>query len=167
MARRIVRARRRGAPLRARRWTANLNSTNLTVATQTDTELVSIADYLQSSTLEPSGVTLARIRGNISFGLESIAADGDIFWGIAVCDEDEGLGAVNLASTAIGKDMLAWGSIALSSATAAQVQPVQIPIDIKAMRKLKRDKVFCSAICTGAGNVIRFVYSLRALLIGG
>jgi len=164
------RALRRGSSLhRARRWTANLHEANLTVATQVNVSIVESADYEQSTTLQAKGVTLARIRGNISIGIDTVAADGAVIWAITVSDEDEGAPDITSAQSMLEEDVLLWGALALSTAAAGStmVSPIQIPVDVKAMRKLKNHEVRYNVIATGAGNVIRSVAVFRALLVGG
>lgn len=161
--------RSRSSPLRARRWTAQLNNEALVVGTQSNVEIVSTTDYQQESTLEATGVTLARIRGNFSFTVATVAAAGTLFWSIGCYDDDEPINDVNLANSAIDEDYLYWGMVVLSvgSGAAANTNIYHIPFDVKAMRKLKEDRIVASAIVTGAGNVAVFGFCARALLIGG
>lgn len=174
--RRIRRSIRRA--FRARRWTSQLDQLTLVTNDPTIANagfyaalLVQVGDYEQSPTLEPSGVTLARIRGGISLCPRIIGNQALFAWlFIVVIDEDApvpigGEFDPSIAQNAIDEDVLWWRSCAFST----DRHRCDLEWDIRAKRKLRASDVALVIRVNGFSGTdsVNITYNSRALLLGG
>jgi len=169
--------RRRGGFRRPRvplRWTAQHDILVLTTGTLDSGVLVAPTDYEFSTTLEPSGAVIKRIRGWIDVGFSGTVtpATARICFGILRMDADTGTvfgatGDPRIAAQLIAEDWL-WTKGMFLSTIAAQATNGwnAFEVDVQAQRRLKDDDIrFVAAVdpFTGGGTVNVNVYA-RALL---
>jgi len=151
---------------RALRWTGELTTVEQSTAFSalTYSTIVAVTDYQQQGTLEAAGVTLMRIRGNVTW---RSATTGDIsMFGIIVLDDTQ----TPAFSGDTDPGTAGWlrnGDVLWSWYT--QTQSGQIysrEIDVKVKRRLQGQQVHFVVSNRGAGTVI-WTYGARALLAGG
>jgi len=154
------------------RWTSQLtdktNIENNAISTYT---LVDVADYASNTALEPTGVTLMRIRGFFTY-MADLATQHSIFAAVFVHDADAvpalgGLMDPSGFQQVIDEQVLWWwSSIFLGEATDRDF--VRMELDIKAKRRLHEDNVSLVLVGTGgaAGAVGKLTFTLRSLLKG-
>lgn len=171
-------ARRGGRRRSVRRWTAQVGNIAQTIGTNfVNFDIVAPADYRQQVTLEPSGVSLVRIRGFISGSFSTVAAAGltapDVWGFIGVWDADLPLNSTTqsaaTAQNAIDEDILWWRTASRVLVPGTPSHPVEWDIDIKARRRLKDNVVRLSLIFgfNNADEAFTGSFNLRSLIVGG
>lgn len=171
---------RRRTPRKVRRWTAQGASFVLLPNTLAFVTLTSPADYRQQNTLEPSGVTLARIRLSWSIFNLSAALAASLSWAVFAHDADEtpvvgglmdpDVSTANGIQQLIDQEVLAHGVVQLTGATAGGTSCLPgFTIDVKAMRKLSDSSVSLVVVANaGIGPATtQHLVGARLLLLGG
>lgn len=169
---------RRTSVRRPRRWTAQGAYFTLLPTTLAFVQLVVPADYQFSTSLEPSSVTLARLRLSLAFRILGAAAGfSDLFWAVVKhdasivptlggpLDVDVSTGAG--LTTWINEEILASGALSLAGQLTSAPFFNSKDVDIRAMRKLTTDAVSFIIQGTAGTSSIQVSLGARALLIGG
>ena len=147
----------------------------MTQATVSSLILLTTADYANNANLEPEGPTLVRIRGNIV--VDSIIATAWTFW-LSCCAYDMdtnfsgGVAGPNDPSSyqnMTDEEVLMWTCHRFGARTVATApQPLIIPLDIKAKRRLKDTTIRLDWVASNgaAGQDGTLTCNARLLLIG-
>lgn len=166
--------RRRGfrRPMRA---TRNSNMRVWTAVTDTDVDFFSgfvgtIADAAAFATTSGNTKhigTLVRIRGHISIN-NTTANTATFSWGISLQDVGEQGTAASVNSSTYGRDedVLAWEANRYAHGSSVAGNPVYIPIDIKAKRRMDVESTITLEMDTiAATGVLLAGFSLRCLFL--
>lgn len=142
------------------RWTGDIATLeDTTAAGVTDATAILVpADYEQSATMEQSGVTLVRVRGEVN--LRATVIGGLAFLGLYVVSE---LSPVNNPVTFAGfiDSQCLWRDSVMVPVDTSR----HIAIDVKAQRKLKDDQVVFAI--SSVAQTITNQYAFRCLIRGG
>jgi len=174
MARRNWRSVRRSfrKDARGRHWVAaELTSDTVAPGAIDEYPLVVVADYASNSNASPSGITMARMRGELVFAMSAGAADAASlgYWGIAKIETDVPTSYdPGNASDLVDERWLDTGTYYLQKNTAGgYVVPPPRTIDIRQKVRLRDDAVSLFVHCNTISTVaIRFNLIVRALLLG-
>lgn len=148
------------------RWTGEAVTAEQSTAANniTISDIVTPADYEQSSTLEQGAATLLRVRGDVSF---RTATSGAIFAvTVLALDEDEGfsVGGANDPLTLNG-DLRNGEILWRKSGLMVAAWPIYIEFDIRAKRRLQQTRVTIAV--KALVQTVIWQYSARALIKGG
>ena len=146
---------------RARRWRGNQNNQVLPALASIDVTLLAPADYEQSTTLEPSGVTMGGIRGAIAINADVASLPLQGAWYIIVVDQGETIPATVDSVTLTDEDVLVCGAFSATVET-----PWIYELNVKVLRKLHNDRLILTVDSnTGGTGIVQTV--TRTMCLGG
>lgn len=150
------------------RWSGNFTDVETTTAAGAtgSLTLLDVSDYRQQQTMEEGGVTLLRVRG--SFCARATVVGALAHCAIFAVDENVAPafgGALDprLFSQFIRGDLL-WHAVFMVP-LAANAEPLVVPLDIKARRKLEDTSV--TFVVTATAQAVTWTFSGRCLVKGG
>lgn len=157
------------------RWTAETNNMTVLHGALTRQDLVLPSDYEFSTTLEPSGAVLKRVRMHyvLFFPAASTTLGATCTVGVVCEDNDDpapvfgGFDDPRAAAQLIEQDWLyvRVHAVAHDATAASQYQAFSFEVDIKAQRKLKDQRVsVILSVDTDASSSVLMVWKARALL---
>jgi len=109
--------------------------------------------------------TLVRIRGHISIN-NTTANDATFSYGLSLADVNETTPSVTTSTWARDEDVLLWEANRIAHGSSVGGDPVYIPVDVKAKRRLDVEGIIKLEIgTTAAEGVLLASFSLRALFL--
>lgn len=162
MARRRRMMGRRPSAQRVKRWAGDLVSVANAVVPGTNLthDLVHESDYQLTAGIESDGMTLVRIRGQISY--YATVVGGIVYIGIFVLDSDTTVYPTPTTLPAHIHSERIWSHCGFAPLI-ANGPPGQVEVDIRAKRKLASEKVIM--VVQSVAQTVTIAYQLRCLLL--
>jgi len=144
---------------KARRWKGEFNNGIVTSLGLNEVAILAPADYEQSTTLEPSGVTMGACH--LQCAIEADTASLHIGFMLYVVDNDEALSG-GVTSVKLTDEDVIWAG----AQVATPEHPALFTLDTKSMRKLHNDRLVFVIDNNTAGTGI-FTCVSRVMVLGG